>query len=202
MKDFPGIYFKRLAELMDSTAVTDREGRDVGMEDGWQLACGLISRVEKEGRKVMFIGNGGSAGIASHMAIDFWKNGGISATAFNDPSLLTCIGNDYGYEHVFEKPVEQFGQEGDLLIAISSSGRSRNIILGVEAARKRNCGVITMSGFGEDNNLRTLGDINFYVSSGAYGPVEVIHQALCHCLLDSVMVDDGKLKLEMFTGDG
>ena len=87
----------------------------------------------------MFIGNGGSAGIASHLAIDFSKNGGLRALAFNDPSALTCLGNDLGYENVFAKQIELHGRAGDLLIAISSSGRSPNILNAVEAARCRDC---------------------------------------------------------------
>jgi D-sedoheptulose 7-phosphate isomerase len=132
------------------------------------------------------------------MAIDFWKNGGIRATAFNDCSLLTCIGNDYDYKHVFEKPIEMFAEQGDVLIAISSSGKSENILLGVKAARTNGCRVITFSGFDEANPLRRMGDYNFYVPSMAYGHVEVVHQSLCHCLLDYIMVGQGKLRREDF----
>ena len=72
----------------------------------------------------MFVGNGGSAGIASHLAIDFSKNGGLRSLAFNDASALTCLGNDLGYENVFAKQIDFHARAGDLLIAISSSGRS------------------------------------------------------------------------------
>jgi D-sedoheptulose 7-phosphate isomerase len=132
------------------------------------------------------------------MAVDIWKNGGIRATAFNDPSLLTCIGNDYGYKHVFEKPMEMFAEEGDVLIAISSSGSSENILLGVKAARAKGLSVITFSGFSKNNPLFSMGDVNFYTPCGAYGPVEVLHQLLCHCILDTVMIRQGKLKREDF----
>lgn len=159
-------------------------GKVQGLFQGIEESCRLIKLVEDSGRKVIFIGNGGSAAIASHMAIDFWKNGGIKATAFNDSSLLTCIGNDYGYEHVFEKPIEMFAEAGDLLVAISSSGRSANILNGVKAAKNRGCKIITLSGFKNDNPLRTLGDVNYYVPSNEYGPVEVIHQFICHYMLD------------------
>jgi D-sedoheptulose 7-phosphate isomerase len=104
--------------------------------------------------------------------------------AFNDSSLLTCIGNDYGYEQLFEKPIEMFADPGDILMAISSSGRSANILNGVKAARKQKCRVITFSGFQAENPLRVLGDINFYVPANAYGPVEILHHSICHCILD------------------
>ena len=132
----------------------------------------------------MFIGNGASAAISSHMATDFWKNGAIKAIAFNDSSLLTCISNDYGYQHVFEKPVEMFAEKGDILIAISSSGRSENIIKGAKMALYKDCNLITLSGFEENNTLRLLGHINFYVPSSSYGLIEIIHQTICHCILD------------------
>ena len=117
-------------------------------------------------------------------AIDYWKNGGIRATAFNDAALLTCLSNDYGYEQVFAKPIEMMSQAGDLLIAISSSGRSLNILNGVAAARKNGCGVVTFSGFAADNPLRSLGNINFYVPSESYGYVEITHLSICHSILD------------------
>ena len=132
----------------------------------------------------MFIGNGGSAGLASHLAIDFSKNGRLRSLAFNDASALTCLGNDLGYENVFAKQLEFHARAGDLLIAISSSGQSANILAAVERARAAKVGVITLSGFGRDNKLRRTGDLNFYVRSSEYGFVEVAHLALCHAILD------------------
>jgi D-sedoheptulose 7-phosphate isomerase len=179
-------YYSRLYEISRNIRATDLDRRELSFSDGIQKAIEIIRAVSPSG-KVMFIGNGGSAAISSHMSTDFWKNGGIRAVAFNDSSLLTCIGNDYGYAHVFEKPVGMFANSGDLLIAISSSGRSENILKGVAAARSRNCSVITLSGFGKDNPLSLLGDCNFYVPSDAYGPVEVLHHSICHCILDTIM---------------
>jgi len=80
-----------------------------------------------------------------------------------------------------------FADEGDMLVAISSSGKSENIHRGVEAARLRKCKVITLSGFEGDNHLSSLGDFNFYVPAREYGPVEVIHHSICHCILDVIM---------------
>jgi D-sedoheptulose 7-phosphate isomerase len=191
-------YYRLLSEVMSATRVQDSEGKKIGLNEGVDLSCDILARIAKAGKKVILIGNGGSAGIASHMAVDIWKNGGIRATAFNDPSLLTCIGNDFGYKHVFEKPMEMFAEQGDMLIAISSSGSSENILLGVDAARKKGLSVITFSGFEGDNPLSTKGDVNFYTPCRAYGPVEVLHQLLCHCILDTVMIKQGKLKRDSF----
>jgi D-sedoheptulose 7-phosphate isomerase len=136
----------------------------------------------------MFIGNGASAAISSHMAADFSKNGNMRAMAFNDAPLLTAVSNDLGYQYVFERPLTMFADEGDVLFAISSSGRSENILRGVQVARAKGCMIITLSGFETDNPLCTLGEMNFYVPSLNYGPVEVIHHSICHSILDVIML--------------
>jgi D-sedoheptulose 7-phosphate isomerase len=138
------------------------------------------------GNKLIFLGNGGSAAIASHMAADYSKNGNLRALALNDAAMLTCVGNDLGYDRVFAKQIELHGRRGDLVVAISSSGRSANILNAVAAAREAGCTVVTLSGFTPDNPLRQLGDLNFYVASDRYGLVEVSHLTLCHALLDFI----------------
>jgi D-sedoheptulose 7-phosphate isomerase len=132
----------------------------------------------------MFIGNGGSAGIASHMAIDFSKNGGIPAMCFNDGAALTCLGNDFGYEEVFAGQLRFHARKGDVLFAISSSGASPNILRGAEVAREIGCRLVTITGFRADNPLRALGDVNFHVGVSEYGIVEVAHTALIHAVVD------------------
>ena len=194
MDKFVENYFRLLNERIVSSRVTDGEGKTLSLEQGVSRACDMIMESTGEGGTVMFIGNGGSSSISSHMAIDFWKNGNMKAIAFNDFAQLTCLGNDYGYEHIFDKPIEMFASKGDILVAISSSGRSPNILAGVEAAKKKQCSIITMSGFSPDNPLSTSGDLNFHVPDGNYGPVEILHQSLCHCILDRIMVLQGKIK--------
>lgn len=179
-------YFDDTIELMNSVSV-GIEGKKVDFFQGVESACRLIKSIADGNKKVLFIGNGGSAAIASHMAVDFWKNGGIKALAFNDSSLLTCLSNDYGYEHVFEKPIGMFAETGDLLFAISSSGCSKNILNSVKAAKEKKCGIMTLSGFKSDNPLRSTGNINYYVDSREYGSVEVVHQFICHFILDMLM---------------
>ena len=185
-------YFENLATLFSDIQVTDADKKSVKFSEGLVAAIDLIVTQTSLGRKVIFIGNGGSAAIASHMAVDYWKNGGMRAIAFNDSSLLTCISNDFGYPQVFAKPVEMFAESGDILIAISSSGRSESILLAVEAAEGIGCKVITMSGFSVDTPLRSMGDLNFYVPSDSYGRVEIVHLALCHCILDTIIDRHGK----------
>jgi len=180
-------YYRNISSLIGSIRVTNNEGDEIEFSHGIEMVGKLIiSRVDSD-RKIMFIGNGASASISSHMAADFLRNGGMQALAFNDSALLTCISNDYGYEHVFEKPIEIFSQKEDIIFAISSSGESENIVRGVNAARLKECSVITLSGFKEDNRLCTMGDINFYVPSEKYGLVEVVHHSICHCILDTIV---------------
>jgi D-sedoheptulose 7-phosphate isomerase len=177
-------YYRHLAQSLGRVEVTDQagaalsQGLAMGTIIGWARAC------HAAGHKLMFIGNGGSAGICSHMATDYSKNGGMRSLAFNDGSMLTCLGNDLGYENVFSRQLDLHAAEGDLLIAISSGGKSRNILDAVAIARHRGCRVVTLSGFGADNPLRKLGDLNFYLPSDQYGYVEVGHLTILHAILD------------------
>lgn len=187
MKKFSEVFFKELSESLAAIAATGADGAALDLHDSIDAAYKIIRERCGKGNKIMLIGNGGSAGIASHIAVDFWKNGKVRAMSFNDSSLLTCISNDIGYDQVFAEPIKMFAAEGDVLIAISSSGKSPNILNAVNAAKAKKCRVITMSGFKEDNPLRKLGEINYFVPSSGYGFVETAHAALCHVLVDYVI---------------
>lgn len=180
-------YLDELHRLLKKAEATGADGRSLDTDGAIHKAGEMARNATAAGGTIFFIGNGGSAGIASHMAIDFTKNGGMRALAFNDGAYLTCLGNDLGFENVFAKPLQMHARKGDLVLAISSSGRSANILNGVAAARERGCSVITLSGFGADNPLRGKGDVNFYIASGEYGFVEVGHLALIHTILDLSM---------------
>lgn len=176
-----------LKRLFDEVVATDSKGISMFLDEALEKSVNTIVKKANAGGKILFIGNGGSASIASHIATDFLKSINIPAMAFNDSSLLTCLSNDLGYERVFEKPVGMFASPKDILIAISSSGQSQNILRAVSAARKKKAEVLTLSGFDETNPLRKSGAINFYVPSKSYGHVEILHLALCHSLVDVIM---------------
>ena len=163
-----------------------RDGHGVGlsMDEALRWIVSHVGEVHAHHGKVMVIGNGGSAAIASHLAIDFTRNGGVPAMVFNDGAGLTCMGNDLGFERIFAEQIKLHGRNGDLLIAISSSGASPNILAGVEQALVLGCSVVTFSGFSPDNPLRKRGNVNLYVPSSHYGQVEVTHQMLCHAVID------------------
>jgi D-sedoheptulose 7-phosphate isomerase len=180
-------YFHQLADLSEKFQASDRAASPLSFDAGVSQAATLVQQQTQQNKKVIFIGNGGSAAVASHQAIDYWRNGGFPAVAFNDGALLTCIGNDFGYEQVFSKPISMFAQSGDVLFAISSSGQSANILAGARAGKQMGCHVITLSAFKPDNPLRELGDINFYVPTHSYGFAEIAHLSICHCVLDGLM---------------
>lgn len=186
MKENIKNYHTRFCNLIDSIEVTDSNGKRMDFYEGIELACDIVKRHSKKGGKIFFIGNGGSAAIANHMVIDFWKNLSIEAMSFSDSSLLTCISNDFGYDHVFAKPIEFFANKGDVLFAISSSGKSKNIFRAVETMKKQGGSIITLSGFEKSNPLRFKGICNFYVPASEYGLVEVAHHYICHYIADII----------------
>jgi D-sedoheptulose 7-phosphate isomerase len=157
-------YFDTLGRLPLNAVASDGNGESIPLAAFFETVVALAHETHDNGNKLMFVGNGGSAAIASHMAIDFSKNAGLRACAFNDGAALTCLGNDLGYENVFARQIDLHARAGDLLVAISSSGNSA-----------------------PDNRLRGLGDCNLYVPSSEYGFVEVTHLALAHALLDLAM---------------
>ena len=187
-----------LKKLLDSIVATDGLGAPFSFEKALEDVISLILTETQLGGKLLFIGNGGSAAIASHMATDFWKNAGIKALAFNDSVLLTCVSNDHGYPYVFEKAIEMFADPKDILVAISSSGKSENILRGTLLAKERGLSVITLSGFEAENPLRQTGGINFYVPVSHYGFVEVIHHSICHCWIDVIIKNKSKLEANAF----
>jgi len=180
-------YFKELKEVFSGIEVWDKEGRALSFDRTIQEIVDLIIAKNKKGNKIILIGNGGSASITSHIATDFLKNASIRAITFNDASLLTCISNDLGYEYVFQKPVEILAKKRDILFAISSSGKSKNILNAVLKTSQIGCLVITFSGFAKENPLRNMGEVNFYVPSSSYGYVEIVHLAICHRIVDDLM---------------
>ena len=148
----------------------------------------LLLEVSKNNKKVLIFGNGGSAAIASHFSVDLTKNAKLRCINFNEAGLITCFANDYGFEHWAAKAVDFYGDEGDLLIVISSSGQSKNMVNAVQAARNGSFhSVITLSGFLDTNPLKELGDINLWVDNKSYNFVENIHQIWLLAITDLVI---------------
>ena len=146
----------------------------------------IIKQVKKNKKKVILVGNGGSAAMASHVSVDLTKMCKIRAVNFNEADLLTCFSNDYGYENWVQKALSFYADKGDLLICISSSGESKNIIKGAKFAKKIGCKVITLTGFDQKNKVRKIGDINLWLNSKNYNLIEMTHHTWLLVVVDFI----------------
>ena len=135
----------------------------------------LINKLKKTNNKMILIGNGGSASIAAHCSVDFTKACGISAINFNEPNLITCFANDYGYENWAVEALKAYSHQNDLVILISSSGKSKNIVKAAKFCNKNKINLVTFTGFSISNPVKKLGKINFWVNSKKYNIVEMTH---------------------------
>ncbi len=166
-------YFKIIEEKLSSIDVAQLE-----------QATDMVRKIHSVGKKVIVVGNGGSAAMASHVAVDFTKAAKIRAVNFNEADLLTCLANDFGYENWVSKALEFYADQGDLVILISSSGKSQNILNGEKKAKEMGLFVITVSGFLPDNPLRELGNLNLWVDSTEYNIVEMTHHVWLVAIID------------------
>lgn len=169
-------YFKLISEKTHNVSSSDLE----------KFANLVIESIKKDG-KIIIAGNGGSAAIASHASIDFTKAAKIRAINFNESSLITCLANDYGYEHWVEKAIEFYANQNDLVILISSSGQSKNIINAALKTKDMGIPLITLSGFAKNNKLKGIGDINLWVDSSQYNIVETVHQTWILSVIDNII---------------
>ena len=148
----------------------------------------ILIDAKKKNKKIMIFGNGGSAAIASHVSVDLTKNAKIRCTNYNESDLITCFSNDYGYERWIEKAIDFYADQDDVLILISSSGKSKNMINACKAAKNKKLSkVITFTGHQKDNPLSRLGDINFWINSKAYNFVENTHQVWLLTIVDLII---------------
>ena len=147
-----------------------------------QIQCDKPATFDLGSRSRIFLcGNGGSAAVAAHIANDLVKQGS-SAFSLTEPAILSCLANDEGWERVFADQIQVHARPSDTVVAISSSGKSLNIVQAAYAAREAGARLITLSGFDAMNPLRQLGEHNYYVPSFNYGIVECAHLAILHSL--------------------
>lgn len=175
-----------LGECLRDLAVSDDGGRGLQPDRGFEMWLERTIEIGRSGGTVFFIGNGASASMASHFATDLAKTAYIRTRTFFDLSLLTAVGNDLCFEEVFSSPLRTFMAGGDMLVAISSSGESPNILRGVKQALEMGGYVVTHSAMSPENRLRKMGMINFYVSAKTYGLAESSHGAILHHWVDQV----------------
>lgn len=187
-------YIKELTAKIENTEFwygKSPQAKSESYDEGISLLVDIFTRHKEKNAQLFFMGNGGSSAIASHMTADFMKNGGMNTYNLYDNAVTTCMGNDYGYEYIFSRPMEFLVREGDLVVAVSSSGNSANIIHAVQVAKKKQASVITFTGFKPENSVKQLGDINVYVPCEKYGMVESIHNLILQQIVDVIMDRDG-----------
>jgi D-sedoheptulose 7-phosphate isomerase len=182
-----GDYRDHVSDALEHLEATGQDAAPLDPAQAFERWVRITQDVHDAGRTLYFVGNGGSAMIASHMAVDASKNGGLRALSFNDAAMLTAISNDISFEEIFSLPLTRIGQRGDLLMTISSSGNSPNIVRALEAARRIGMHSVTLSGKRADNRSRVLGDLNFYVPADRYGWVECAHQLIIHYWFDQYL---------------
>jgi len=186
------------AEFDKSVSLLQQMSRDAALHDLILRAVALSVQVLKGGNKLLFVGNGGSAADAQHWAgelvsrFNFDRPGLAGIALTTDTSILTAIGNDYGYDYVFARQIEALGRNGDLLFALSTSGNSKNIVRAIEAARAGGIGVVGFTGQG-GGAMAELCDICFRVPSGETPKIQEGHEFLGHLicgLIESEMFGD------------
>jgi D-sedoheptulose 7-phosphate isomerase len=187
MDQFWSNYSQSIAKALGCVIATDQAGNELEIEHAFDLLCEKTIALRDSDGTLHLAGNGASACMASHLAVDWTKNAGVHALAYNDVAFLTAIGNDLGYDQVFARPLDWYGRAGDLLATISASGNSPNILRAIEIARRKGCRVLTFSSMKPDNLSRRSGDLNFYVPALTYGIAECSHQVLLHAWLDRFM---------------
>lgn len=154
-------------------------------------ACNIVTTCIKNGNKVLLFGNGGSAADAQHIAAEFTgrfllERRSLPAIALTtDTSALTSIGNDYGFERVFERQVEGLANKGDVLIGISTSGNSLNVIRALETGRKNGCKTIGFSGR-DGGVMNDCCDINIIVPTSTTARIQEIHILIGHIICEAV----------------
>jgi phosphoheptose isomerase len=177
---------RRLSEVLAALSFRDATGSELPVAEGFQRWRDCAAAVRASRRICYFVGNGASASLASHFSSDLAQHAHVHTQVFSDPALLTAVSNDRGYEDVFAEPLRHMANPGDLLVAISSSGRSPNVLRAAATARDLGMAVVTLSSMDPDNPLRAAGDLNAYVPAAAYGHSETCHAAVLHYWMDRV----------------
>lgn len=186
--DTPGMMLlarsSELHSVIGSAQVTGVSGKRLDTETSILQMLDLFRDLRRRSGNLYLVGNGGSAAVASHSVTDFLNVARLRATTIHDASLVTCMANDYGYENAFARILSVLVRPGDMLIAISSSGKSLNIRNAVVKTQELGGTVVTLSGFAPDNPLRALGNFNIWLDAHDYGMVEIGHQFVLHNIAD------------------
>jgi D-sedoheptulose 7-phosphate isomerase len=144
----------------------------------------IIKKKIESKNTIYIIGNGGSSSIASHVSVDFAKVAGVKSQTFNNSNLITCFANDYGHDGWVKEAIRAYCANDDLIIIISSSGTSANMINAANFCKQNHFDLVTFSGFKKNNELSKLGLINFHVNSYNYNHIEMTHHIILLSIVD------------------
>ena len=144
----------------------------------------LLKKLKNFKKKIIIFGNGGSANIANHIANDLTNASKIKAISFSDIGMITCYTNDYGFENWVTKAIEYHYEKGDIIILISSSGMSMNMVNAALKCKKEKKYFVTLSGFNKKNKLFKFGNCRFFVNSKSYNHVELAHMQILMSIVD------------------
>ncbi|MDB2604783.1 SIS domain-containing protein [Gammaproteobacteria bacterium] len=178
-------YFNEINTNASNISITNINGIEIDENLAYQDIYKKLNTLQETSGVLHFIGNGASASIASHFGLDYFKAGEIRTNTFNDFSALTAYGNDISFDEVFAFPISRILKEKDMLVAVSSSGNSPNIVRGLEAAKEQGSFLLTLSGMKSDNKIRKMGNINMFFPEMDYGPTECAHTIMLHHILDT-----------------
>lgn len=185
------IWSKNVDEIAKSLlclTATDGDGKTFDIEAAFALWTDWTVQIKEKKRTIFLIGNGASASMASHVAADLAKNAHVHTEVFTDLALITAIANDLSFQDIFSEPLKRRLVSGDMVVAISSSGQSPNILQAVQTTRELSGRVVTLSAMKPENSLRSLGDLNFYIPAQTYGMAETCHAAILHHWIDRTIL--------------
>lgn len=177
-------YFDSVSRGLKQATVTNGNAKQMSIDEGFAAWAEHAKYTEDAQGLTFFCGNGASATMAEHMSHDWFQNALMNTQTCAETAHLTAIANDLSYEDVFSFRIERILSKRDILVTISSSGNSPNIVKALQTGRQKSTYCITLSGMKEDNKSRQLGDLNFYVPLLTYGLVESAHAVLLHAALD------------------
>jgi D-sedoheptulose 7-phosphate isomerase len=178
-----------LHNILKGLSIRDQYGNALQHDEGFERWKKITFRARDTDDTIFFVGNGASASMASHFSADITKMLHSRTQIFTDLSLITACANDLCYEEVYAKPLSWFMKKDDMLVAISSSGNSQNIVRAIDTAKSIGGEIVTLSAMDIDNKIRTMGDLNFYIPASTYGLAETCHAAILHYWVDLLQIE-------------
>lgn len=187
MNSFYFDHIKLYNEILSSSKFLFK-GEEIDPDCWYNAVAEILINGADNGGKAYFMGNGASAGMASHFANDFTKNGWVPSHTLTDPAFLTCFANDYSYRDSFAEMLKRYLGKLDSLVLISSSGNSPNVVSAAQYALEKinPSSIITFSGFTDNNQLKSMNGYGMWVPFKDYGMVESAHSYFLHILIDLV----------------